>query len=242
MSACTRSPCTAAPAWVPAAAEAITVAMGDVTLPAAQTPRTPVCPVASTVRPPPKRNPFTTTSSARSPSPSRNATRGSAVLAAARASSGTTSPDPSSTPVRTPSVDSTRATGPSTTATPRARNALRAVSSSRSGSVTKAVTRSLRARNICTWCAPFGVVTRTPMRRSRISHPWQNGQWTTPRPHCSASPGTSGRTSTAPEATTNRRAVTTLPESSVTEKPTGSVSVPAVADAATTLPAVTSAP
>ncbi len=121
----------------------------------------PSAPVASTVRPPPKRNPFTTTSSARSPSPSRNATRGSAVLAAARASSGRHLARPEfdarEDPVRR---HSTRATGPSTTATPRARNALRAVSSSRSGSVTKAVTRSLRARNICTWCAPFGVVTR----------------------------------------------------------------------------------
>ncbi len=108
--------------------------------------------------------------------------------------------------------------------------------------MTNAVTRSLNARNICAWCAPLGVVTRTPMRWSRTSHPWQNGQCTTPRPHCSASPGTSGSTSTAPEATTSLRAVTTLPESSVTEKPTASVPSPSVADVATTLPAVTSTP
>ncbi|MEG8034177.1 hypothetical protein QP157_02240 [Sphingomonas sp. LR61] len=146
------------------------------------------------------------------------------------------------TPVSVPSDERTCVTVSSTTSIPRARKPARAVSSTSAGSVTNAVTCSLNARNISAWCTPFGVVTSTPMRWSRISHPWQNGQCTTPRPHCSARPGTCGRTSTAPEATTSLRAVTTAPESSVTEKPTGSVPSPVVADAATILPAVTSTP
>ncbi len=230
------------PACVPAAAAAITVAIGAVTLPAAYTPRTPVCPAASTTSALPNREPPTTTSSATRPSPARKSTRASAVLAAARASSGTTSPEPVSTPVSTSPEETTRATDPATIPMPRAVRPATAVSSTSAGSVTNAVTRSLSARNISAWCTPFGVVTRIPMRWSRISHPWQNGQCTTPRPHCSARPGTSGSTSTAPEATTSRRAVTTAPESSVTEKPTGSVPSPSVADVATILPAVTCTP
>ncbi len=77
---------------MPAAADAITVAIGFDTFPAAYTPRTAVCPAPSTVRALPKRKSFTTKSDASSPSPARNPTRASAVLAAARASSATTSP------------------------------------------------------------------------------------------------------------------------------------------------------
>ncbi len=179
---------------------------------------------------------------ASSPSPARNPTCASTVLAAARASSATNSPDASETPVSRSPSDTTDVTGPVTTATPRAAKPSRVVSSTSAGSVTNAVTSSLSARNMSTWCAPIGDVTSTPMRWSRISHPWQNGQCTTPRPHCSARPGTSGRTSRAPEATTSRRAVTTAPDSSETEKPTGSTPSPSVADAATILPVVTSTP
>ena len=80
-----------------------------------------------------------------------------------------------------------------------------------------------------------------PIGSSRTSQPWQYGQCTTPRPQCSASPGTSGSTSRRPVATSTRRACSVAPSARVTVKRRSPSADGAAGPAVTTSPDATRA-
>ncbi len=148
--------------------------------------------------------------------PSRPSVRASIWVATARTLRVTTWPSARRTPATVPSsLLTTSCTGVSTMRMPRAANRTR-VASSRSVSWAKKVRSSVNCRNRNAWPMEAGPVARMPMGSSRTSQPWQYGQCTTPRPQCSARPGTSGSTSFRPVATRTRRALMLRPSAKVT--------------------------
>ena len=78
----------------------------------------------------------------------------------------------------------------------------------------KKTTSSDHWRSSCAWSTEPGSVPSTPIGWSRTSQPWQYGQWRKSRPQRSRAPGMSGSSSTAPVASSSRRAVTEPPPAS----------------------------